>query len=130
MASIATYSGIVRDGKIELSDKIALSEGIEVFVVVPMVIDEATARRKANGWLIDTVGNMVMADKARLVNLNGSLLWQFKAYISGSTHEPIGPIGNVFINATTGQTLHAEATAKSMMEYAKNLQRPVLASAG
>ncbi|MCP4420773.1 MAG: hypothetical protein GY805_29540 [Chloroflexi bacterium] len=60
MSSI-TYSGIVRQGKIELKDALAVPEGQQVYVVVPQ-IDEQAARRKANRWLLDNVGNMLMAD--------------------------------------------------------------------
>src|SRR5689334_12452387 len=103
MASIATYSGVVREGKVELCDKIRLPEGTDVLIVVPTAIDERTARRKANGWLISYVGNMLMADDASLINLEGQLLWHMRAYITSLAHDPIGPIGNVFINAMTGE---------------------------
>jgi hypothetical protein len=130
MASIATYSGVVRDGKIELADKIALPEGIEVFVVVPAVIDEDTARRKINGWLLSEVGNMLMADHAKLVNLDGSLIWRLRVYLTSSAHEPRGPIGNVLLNATSGQILGAEDTAKRLRTYGKQAEHPILSSAG
>jgi hypothetical protein len=130
MASIATYSGVVRDGKIELCDKVKLPEGVDVFIVVPTAIDERTARRTANGWLISFVGNLLMADDARLLNLEGRLIWHLKAYVTSLTHEPRGPIGNVLLNAMTGEVLNPEQTAQTLREHGKPVERPVLSPAG
>ncbi|MFN8493461.1 MAG: hypothetical protein U0350_38030 [Caldilineaceae bacterium] len=129
MASIATYSGVVRDGKVDLCDKIKLPEGTEVLIVVPTAIDERTARRKANGWLVSYVGNMLMADDAALINLDGKLLWHLSAYITGLTHEPVGPIGNVFINALTGDILQPDQTAQNLRDYGKRVDRSILSPA-
>lgn len=129
MASIATYSGVVREGKVDLCDKIKLPEGTEVLIVVPTAIDERTAKRKANGWLTSYVGNMLMADDATLINLDGKLLWHLRAYITSLAHEPIGPIGNVFINALTGDIVHPDQTAQSLRDHADLVDRPVLSPA-
>lgn len=60
--AVATYIGVVREGQIRLAESITLPEGSQVYVVVPAVMDEHIARHKANRWLIENVGNMVMAD--------------------------------------------------------------------
>lgn len=64
--SVTTYVGVVHKGKIVLKDAATLPDGSQVYVVVPDLIDEKTARRQANRWLIELVGNMVMADDGQL----------------------------------------------------------------
>lgn len=130
MASIATYSGVVRDGRVELCDKIKLPEDTEVLIVVPTTIDERTAKRKANGWLLTNVGNLLMADDAKLINLEGQLLWHFRAYVTSSAHPPVGPIGNIFLNAMTGEVLNPEKTTQNLYEHSKHVERPILSPAG
>lgn len=130
MTSIATYTGVVRNGKVELGDKVTLPDGVDVFIVVPAVIDEQNARRQANVWLLEHVGNLTSAEHPRLVNLQGDLVWHFKAFLTNSMSELLGPIGNVLINATTGQILSNARSAEQMLENVQNFKHPVLSSAG
>jgi hypothetical protein len=44
-----TFTGTVKAGKIELDPTVTLPEGSQVSVVVPGILDEHLARRKANG---------------------------------------------------------------------------------
>ena len=53
-----TYIGIVCEGRVEFETPVALPEGSQV-VVLPVKLDERIARRKANSWLAENVGNVV-----------------------------------------------------------------------
>jgi len=68
-------------------------------------IDEYTARRKANRWLVERVGNMVMADHPTLTQSEGKPVWRFDAVVTSLSHAPRGPIGHVDVDAATGQVL-------------------------
>ena len=114
--SVMTYTGVVHDGRIEVVHPIDLPEGSRVYIIASPEIDERTARRKANGWLIDHVGNMIMADDGMLVQLGQELCWRFGAFITSLAHDPLGPIGYVQINANTGEILSNEQTVKRMYE--------------
>ncbi len=81
------------------------------------IIDEHIARRKANHWLIEYVGNMVMADKATLIQQEKQFIWRFEAYITAKSHAPKGPIGHVEINALTATPLTNLRQAEEMRQY-------------
>ena len=118
--SDATYVGFVRQGKIELRDAVSLPDGRPVYVVVPDLLDEHMARRKANRWLIDHVGNMIMADQGVLQQLDDQVVWRFGAFITSSSHPPRGPIGYVDVNAAGGQILSDAQTAESLIAHGQS----------
>jgi hypothetical protein len=113
--TIATYLGVVREGRIHLIEQAPLEEGSQVYVVVPGIVDERTARRKANRWLIENVGNMIMADRSTLLQSSDRATWRFEAFITASSHEPLGPIGQVDVDAATGQVLTDVSIAEEMI---------------
>ncbi len=113
--SVATYIGTVRHGHIDLIEPVNLPEGSQVYVVVPTAVDERAARHKANGWLIDNVGNMVMADQPTLAHANNRLVWRFGAFVTSLSHQPLGPIGYLDVDATTGEALGDTRLAAEMI---------------
>ena len=104
-----------------MTESIHLPEGSEVYVVIPGVVDERLARRKANRWLVENVGNMVMADTATLNRANGEGVWRFGAFVTGLLHPPYGPLGYVDVNVTTGEVLADEQIAAEMIHNGENL---------
>lgn len=78
MTTLTRYEGVVRRGRMELPEEAELPEGNHVVVIFTgpnSLIDEVIARRKANGWLVESVGNMLAADERRLVEQEGRLFW-------------------------------------------------------
>lgn len=114
--TILTYPGKLHDGKVEFTSQVDLPEGSEVYIVVSLGVEMRTAQRKANGWLVDTVGNMVMAVDGVLVQRESRWVWQFHAYLTSLTHEPYGPIGYVDVDANTGAILSDQRTIEAMRE--------------
>jgi hypothetical protein len=114
--SATTYIGVVREGKIELAGALPWPEGSQVSITVSMLIPEQTARRKANRWLVEQVGNMVMAGEAELVRRETETIWRFGAMVTASSHPPLGPIGHVEVHAGTGEILSDEQIAEMMIE--------------
>lgn len=117
-----TYVGTIRGGKIELDKPVALPEGSQVIVLVAQ-LDEQTARRKANTWLANYVGNVVGTQKSGLLlQLKDKTVWQFQVFVAGVTYaSPIGPLGKVEIDADSGQVLSDEAVAQEIIHCAQTL---------
>jgi hypothetical protein len=118
--SNVTYVGVVREGKVELKDAVGLPDGRYVYIVVPDLLDEKLARRKANRWLLENVGNMVMADQGNLQQRDDLMIWRFGAFITASSHPPTGPIGYVEVSATDGQVLANSQTADMIIANGQN----------
>ena len=121
-----TYIGVVRKGKIEVTPPVTLPEGSQVHLVLSVIINERTARRKANRWLIENVGNMVMAHNAEMVQMENQAIWRFEAVVTGSTHAPVGPIGYVDVDARTGKLLSNRQTARTMIERGQHFKDSLL----
>jgi len=114
---VATYPAMVRNGKIEPLAPLVLPEGSAVYIVVQPEIDKRTARRKATGWLVDHVGNLVRADDGVLVQKDKRWVWQFNAYLTSLTQAPRGPIGQIELDAGTGELLADQSTVEAMYEH-------------
>ena len=108
--TVATYPAIVRNGNVELNTPLSAPEGSEVYVVVPTAMTARLAKRKANGWLISEVGNMLMADHAVLRQTDHDWVWHLDVFITALSHEPWGPIGTVDVDTATGHVINPEQT--------------------
>ena len=110
-----TYIGTVRDGKIELDEPFTLPEGSQVQVTPLVRLDEREARRRADRWLEDHVGNVVAAKNSSLMQLDNRDIWRFEAFVTGPHIEPVGPIGQVEVDTLTGQILTTSEMAEEMI---------------
>lgn len=115
-----TFTGKLVKGKVELSSPIDLPDGSEVYVVAQVGIEKKVAHRKANGWLVDHVGNLVMADDGMLVQSGDQWVWRFHAYLTSVAQPPVGPVGEVDVDAITGDVLNDPQTIEMM--YARGEQ--------
>ncbi|MEX1021131.1 MAG: hypothetical protein WDZ49_15840 [Litorilinea sp.] len=109
-----TVSGKLHKGRVELNTPIDLPDGSEVYVVAQVGIEKQAAHRKANGWLVDHVGNLVMAGDGALVQSGDRWVWRFHAYLTSASQPPRGPVGEVDVDATTGDVLNAPQTIEMM----------------
>ncbi len=126
MSSVQTYSGVVRKGQIRLAPAAELPEGSQLYITVvgqEPVLDKDAARRKATHWLVEYVGNMVMADGGRLQEVDGRIVWRYDALITGRGHKPFGPIGYVDVEAHSGELLMTEQQADEMIAYGELFAR-------
>jgi len=126
----ATYTGVIRDGQIRLDTDVRLLEGWRVTVIGPTALDERSARRKANRWLVENVGNLVMAAHPTLLLRSGHILWRFDALVTAPNRKPRGPIGQIDIDATSGITLSTSTSAEEMIRRGESLESAVLSAAG
>lgn len=121
--TVMTYPGRLHQGRIELDAPIDLPEGSEVYVVVKPQLDLRQAQKKANGWLVDNIGNMVMAGDGMLLQHRDTWLWRFSAYVTALTHEPYGPIGQIDVDANTGAILVDDHTQRKLIQRGVELVR-------
>jgi hypothetical protein len=108
------YIGTVKAGNLELASPLTLPEGSQVYITLAPLLDEQTARRKANIWLMENVGN-VIGKNGLLIEANDQIFWCFEAFITLPHHAPLGPIGQVEVEAKTGQVLNTPQTAEAMI---------------
>lgn len=126
MTAVATYSGIVKKGKIQSPAASELPEGSQVIVLSAAQwdgsapIDPHIARRKANGWLVSHVGS-VIAQQPQLMQENGRLRWRFAAFLATMGHPLRGPVGFVDVDAYSGEVLTKENDAEELIVNATDI---------
>lgn len=79
------------------------------------VLDPEIARRRANVWLLETVGNLLGAETAELI-LGDPLRWRFDVILGLPDLDRPGTgdlfrVGMIEVNATTGEILDQEQLA-------------------
>ncbi len=116
-----TYIGTVRNGKVEFERPLTLPEGSQVRVTLSPVLSERQAAGKANVWLANQVGDAVGVITGTLIQVEERTVWRFEAFITGVHFEPIGPIGQIEVDADTGDVLSAPETAEAMIERGRYL---------
>ena len=120
---LSTHEGVVQHGRIRLPTGLALPEGARVYITIVPTLDERTARRKANGWLGENVGNLVMAGEGQLARAGDRRVWRFGAFTSSVLTEPFGPIGYVDVDAETGNVLTGQAETEEMIQRGVRQER-------
>jgi hypothetical protein len=76
---------------------------------------------KANIWLAQYIGDAVGALNGTLVEIGHRSVWQFEAFITGAHFAPIGPIGQIEVDADTGQVLTPPKSIEAMMARGREL---------
>ena len=91
------------------------------------VLDAEVARRQVNGWLLDNVGNLLGATKPELI-VGEPLLWRFDVVLgipnlsqpgSGAMYR----VGQIAVNAITGEVQDADTIAQELQENAAAVAR-------
>ena len=82
------------------------------------VMDPEIARRRANVWLLETVGNLLGAENAELI-LSEPLRWRYDVILGlpDLTHPGTGDlfrVGMIEVDATTGEVLNREQLAQEL----------------
>ena len=121
MATMQTFQGVIHKGQIQLETTTDLPEGSHVYVIIAgerPLVEEQLARRKASVWLVNYVGNMLVAAEGRLLNVDDHIVWRFGAFVTGRGHKPWGPFGYVDVEAHSGHVLASEKEAEELMRHA------------
>ena len=126
MTTVKAYQGTIREGHIELDRPADLPEGRQVIVLVTEevvekpLVDPHLARRKANGWLVTHVGN-ILAQQPQLLQVEGQLVWRFKAFLTMRGKPSSGPVGSVDVDAYTGEVQTSASAASDMIANARTI---------
>jgi hypothetical protein len=116
-----TYIGTVRNGKVEFERPLTLPEGSQVRVTLSPVLGERQAAGKANVWLTQQVGDAVGVMQGRLLQVEERTIWRFEAFITGVQADPLGPLGQIEVDADTGEVLNSPKTAEAMIAHGRHL---------
>jgi hypothetical protein len=91
------------------------------------VLDPEVARRKANVWLLENVGNLLGATTPELI-LGERLFWRYDVDLglpnlaqpgSGALYR----IGQILLDAVTGEIQNADALAEELQVHAASLSQ-------
>jgi len=110
----STYTGTIKSGQVKLDVPLTWPEGSQVHIILVPVVNQRSARRKANVWLMEQVGNVVVKN-LQLIQRHGQAIWHGEVFITLPHQLPLGPIGQVEVNATTGQVLNSAQSAEEMI---------------
>jgi hypothetical protein len=133
MTSVQTYQGVIRHGRVQLTEAADLPEGSQVVVSVvdergqATLLDPHIARRKANGWLVTYVGS-VLAQQPQLQQVEGRLVWRFKAFFAVQGHPLRGPVGSIDVDAYSAEVLTGKNRAAEIRANATAIARTLLST--
>jgi hypothetical protein len=75
------------------------------------VLSAEAARRKANYWLLENIGNLLRAENPELV-LGDRLVWRMDIALTSPDRGSLGLIGRLEIDASSGEILAGKALAE------------------
>ncbi len=84
------------------------------------VLGSEVARRKANVWLLINAGNLLGAENPRLC-VEERLLWEVDVVLTWPTRGCMGTVGQLRLDAKTGEVLADEWTLQAIGESADAL---------
>jgi hypothetical protein len=126
---LQTYEAVVQHGNIRLPADVP--DGTRVFVtIVPALLEERQARRKAALWLAENVGDACMPGSATLVQAANRRTWHFPVMLGSPFHDPRGPIGYLDVDAETGDVLATATLLDELTHNAENLGSASLSTRG
>jgi hypothetical protein len=101
------------------------SDALRMSVVVHIateVIAPEVARRKANGWLLDHVGNLLIAQNPELV-AGDSMVWRVTVVLTSPTRGHVDRVGTLDLDAMTGQILADETLIAALQKQAQHVAK-------
>ena len=99
----------------EKADRLQVSVHIQA-----EVLSADAARREANYWLLENVGNLLRADNLELL-LGDQLVWRIDIVLTSSTRGQVGVVGRIELDAITGEVLADETLAQELAPRAHAL---------
>ena len=84
------------------------------------VLSAEVARRRANVWLLEHIGNLLRAESPELV-LGDRLVWRADVMLTSPSRGRVGVIGRLELDALTGDVLADESLAEELLPRARAL---------
>jgi hypothetical protein len=107
----------------ELSDIALPSQSevkIDIHLSARLNVTDFTAQRQVSKLLLDQVGNLLYGEKPNLV-VGRRLLWRVPVWFGSPQHGPVGPVGQIDVDAQTGEILFTQALLQEIAERAHAL---------
>ncbi len=95
---------------------------VTITVRATIDVDAATARRKATGWLVSEVGNLLLGDDPALV-IADRTVWRVPVLLTSPERGVVGRIGTVDVDATTGEVLSDDELIQELIERGRQAAR-------
>jgi hypothetical protein len=96
-------------------------ESVQINVhVQAKVVSPEVARRQANVWLLENVGNLLRAETPELV-AGERLVWRVDIVLTSPTRGTVGRVGQLEIDSSTGDVMADAAPAQEIIAYAQAL---------
>jgi len=116
--------------EITLKGPVAAGQELDITVTVRarIEVDAETARRKATGWLVSEVGNLLIGDTPTLV-IADRAVWRVPVLVTSPSRGVVGVAGSVDVDAQSGEVLVDEALAQRILNDAHEIARSTPAAA-
>ena len=103
------------------SDTVSQTKSVRITVHVHAdVVSPEVARRQANVWLLENVGNLLRAETPELV-AGERLTWRMDVMATSPTRGVIGRVGRLEIDSATGAVLADATQAEEIIARAQAL---------
>lgn len=100
---------------------VAYTESLQINLhVQAKVVSPEVARRQANAWLLEHVGNLLRAEAPELV-AGDQLTWRVDVMLTSPTRGTVGRVGRLEIDSSTGEVLADKALAQEIIAHAQEL---------
>ena len=94
---------------------------ISVHVSATLNVTQVAARRKVNVFLLNQVGTGLGGDTPTLVVQNDRLCWRVPVILALPPKGRLGQVGQIDVNAQTGEILADEKLIRDIADHAKRL---------
>jgi len=93
---------------------------IHVHVSAPVNITPFVARQKVTGFVILEISDRTRGDQPELV-VGDRLCWSVPVVLTSPSRGVVGKVGEILVDATTGELLLEQDTVPRMSDYADRL---------
>jgi hypothetical protein len=98
---------------------------VSINISATLNVTAYTAKRKANTLVLNRVGTGLFGDEPQLVVTDKQICWRVPIFVSTSSEGRLGQIGQIDVDAQTGEVL---ADDSSLKDIASNAERLVAGS--
>lgn len=93
---------------------------IHIHVAAPVNITPFVARQRVNAFVITEISTQLTSEPPELV-VGERLCWSVPVVLTSPARGVIGKVGEVLVDATTGELVVDEATVQRMTDHADRL---------
>jgi hypothetical protein len=109
--------------QVTINGPVAAGQELDITITVRarIEVDAEMARRKATGWLVSEVGNLLVGDAPALV-IGEHAVWRVPVLLASPSQGVIGTVGSVDVDAQSGHVLGDETLGKRILQDAHDIE--------